>query len=221
MDPIRWSYFLLVVGQHHDFVMLPRLGVEQPKSAVALVRKGPSLPGDDITFAVENLCTEKWTLVEGGQFSTLTAACVAIDAMAACRNLSELRVARYLQGSFVTAVHGHSVPINDEAEAQQIPSEDSHPKYQLDKDLGRMSYSPSEKMMVGLTLLEQGVSLDEAAKQSGVSKTGLSRAKLRMDLEKQRSRTRNRNGLLSSKNRVPVDPNDSDHQENGFGNSDK
>jgi hypothetical protein len=114
MDPIRWEYFLLIVGQHSKFVILPRLGVEQPREAAALTRKGPSLPGENITFAVESRTSEdEWRLVEGGQFTALTAACVAIDTMVACRNLNELRVSRYSGGDFVMAVHGPGVSMDE------------------------------------------------------------------------------------------------------------
>lgn len=98
IDPMRWAAFLVLTGQHPGFVLIPRLGVELPKSTTAMRRRGPAIPEQDVTFVVEHLKRGLWEPVEGKPFSTLTAACSAIDAMEECLNIKKKRIKRYLNG---------------------------------------------------------------------------------------------------------------------------
>jgi hypothetical protein len=111
-NPVVLAYMLLKLGQHPDFVLVPRADVEFPRRDASRKRKPRNQPGQSKAFFIE--CKRsaptgpepQWEPVGGAGFSTLTGACVAAEAMEKCARLLPLRIALYVNGVFEDVAHG-------------------------------------------------------------------------------------------------------------------
>lgn len=105
IDPMRWEFFLLKIGMHPGWILVPRCDVDMPKRRI---RRNRAKPNPDVFFAIEYLSAcalngpsdEYWLKVPGHPFTTLTAACSALDLFKACQVACPVRIARYIQGKF-------------------------------------------------------------------------------------------------------------------------
>lgn len=129
MDPIKWAYFLMETGQHPGFVLLPRNGVEFPKSTNAQRRRGASPPEIDISFTVEHFQRRQWEPINGYPFSTMAGACAAVNAIDRYAKLgSRVRIRRYLDGE-PEKVISNTTPsqVKQRFSLRQVPPLRRHP----------------------------------------------------------------------------------------------